>query len=58
MQVNIKIEDDLYRKLAAQAKNHRRTITGELNELLSQILEKSEPYQYQRDEGGVIDWTK
>lgn len=55
MQVNIKIEDDLYRKLVARAKNHRRTITGELNELLSKSL-TDEPYQ--RDEGGRINWAK
>lgn len=42
MQVNIRIEDTLYKKLRESAKNHRRTITAELDLILSNALDTPE----------------
>ena len=41
MQVNIRIRDDLYKKLREEAKNWHRTITAQLEIILSEALEKS-----------------
>lgn len=41
MQVNIRIRDDLYEKLREEAKNWHRTITAQLEIILSKALEKS-----------------
>lgn len=38
MQVNIKIDDKIYNKLKERAKENYRTITGELNNLLKEML--------------------
>ena len=40
MQVNIRIRDDLYKKLREEAKNWHRTITAQLEIILSEALEK------------------
>ena len=42
MQVNIKIDDELYRKLKANAKQNSRTITAQLGVILSNALETQE----------------
>ena len=42
MQVNIKIDDELYRKLKANAKQHSRTITAQLGIILSNALDTQE----------------
>lgn len=42
MQVNIRIEDTLYKKLRESAKNNRRTITAELDLILSNALETND----------------
>lgn len=42
MQVNIKIDDELYRKLKANAKQNSRTITAQLGVILSEALETQE----------------
>lgn len=42
MQVNIKINDELYRKLKANAKQHSRTITAQLGVILSNALDTQE----------------
>lgn len=42
MQVNIKIDDELYRKLKASAKQHSRTITAQLGVILSNVLNTQE----------------
>lgn len=39
MQVNIKIDDNLYRKLKQNAKDNHRTITAQLGVILSNTLE-------------------
>ena len=41
MQVNIRIRDDLYKKLREEAKNWHRTITAQLEIILLEALEKS-----------------
>lgn len=38
MQINVRIEDGLYKKLQERAKTHRRTIGAELNTLLEEVL--------------------
>lgn len=40
MQVNIKIDDELYRKLKENAKQNSRTITAQLGVILSNALER------------------
>lgn len=42
MQVNIKINDELYRKLKEDAKRNSRTITAQLGVILSNALETQE----------------
>ena len=42
MQVNIRIRDDLYKKLREEAKNWHRTITAQLEIILSEALEIQE----------------
>ena len=42
MQVNIRIRDDLYKKLREEAKNWHRTITAQLEIILSEALETQE----------------
>ena len=42
MQVNIKIDDDLYSKLRENAKQNRRTITAQLGVILSNALNTQE----------------
>ena len=42
MQVNIKIDDELYRKLKENAKQNSRTITAQLGVILSNALETQE----------------
>lgn len=42
MQVNIRIADDIYKKLRERAKNNRRTITAELDLILCSALETTE----------------
>ena len=44
MQINIDIEENLYRKLKENAKKNYRTIKGELNLLLQKALEKSNDF--------------
>ena len=41
MQVNIRIRDDLYKKLREEAKSWHRTITAQLEIILLEALEKS-----------------
>ena len=42
MQVNIRIRDDLYKKLREEAQNWHRTITAQLEIILSEALETQE----------------
>lgn len=42
MQVNIKIDDDLYSKLRESAKQNHRTITAQLGVILSNALDTQE----------------
>lgn len=42
MQVNIRISDNLYSKLREVAKKNHRTITGQLEEILCNVLEVKE----------------
>ena len=42
MQVNIRRRDDLYKKLREEAKNWHRTITAQLEIILSEALETQE----------------
>lgn len=42
MQVNIKIDDKIYSKLKERAKKNYRTVTGELNLLLREMLEEDD----------------
>ena len=44
MQVNIDIDENIYRKLKENAKKNYRTIKGELNLLLQKALEKSNDF--------------
>ena len=42
MQVNIRIRDDLYKKLREEAQKEHRTITAQLEIILSEALETQE----------------
>lgn len=50
MQVNIKIDDELYRKLKANAKQNSRTITAQLGVILSNALETQEELSIETQE--------